>query len=128
LPTESAEMSPREVIHRSENFCIGWSEIDSPQIFFMQLSIGTNYTLAVNNDCLIIKPTREQPHFCNERQLSVNDFWIRKQLNWKVICSLLFTINRLVAFVGKRDSRGVTATFWYWASTERSRYFLWLVS
>jgi hypothetical protein len=23
LPTESAEMSPREVIHRSENFCIG---------------------------------------------------------------------------------------------------------
>ena len=30
LPTESAEMSLRKVIDRSENFCISWSEIDTP--------------------------------------------------------------------------------------------------
>jgi len=77
----------------------------------MQLSIGTNYSLAVNNDYTIIKATWEQPNYYNERQPSVNDFWICKQLNWKVISSLLFIINRLAAFVGKRDRGAVTATF-----------------
>jgi len=77
----------------------------------MQLSIGTNYLLAVNNDYMIIKATREQPHCYNERQRSVNEFWICKQLNTKVICSLLLIINRLAAFVGKRDRGAVTATF-----------------
>ena len=76
----------------------------------MQLSIGTNYSLAVNNDYMIIKATREQPHCYNERQRSVNEFWIYNQLNRKVICSLLFIINRLAAFVGKRDHGAVTAT------------------
>jgi len=77
----------------------------------MQLSIETNDSLTVNNDYRIIKVTREQPHFYNERQRSVNDFWICKQLNWKVICSLLFIFNRLAAFVGKGDRSAVTATF-----------------
>jgi len=125
LPTESAEMSLRWVVHRSENFCISWSEIDAPYSFCMQLSIDTNYSLTVNNDYMIVKATREQLHFYNERQRSVNDFWICKHLHWKVICSLLFIFNRLAAFVGKRDCGAVTATFWSWASTERQRYFLW---
>jgi len=30
LPTESTEMSPREVIHCSDNVCISSSEIDPP--------------------------------------------------------------------------------------------------
>ena len=77
----------------------------------MQLSIDTNYSLTVNNDYMMIKATREQPYFYNERQQSVNDFWICKQLNWKVICSLLFILNRLASLVGKRDSGAVTATF-----------------
>jgi hypothetical protein len=77
----------------------------------MKLSIDTNYFLTVNNDYMIIKATREQLHFYNERQWSVNDFWICKQLNWKVISSLLFIFNRLAAFGGKRDHGAVTATF-----------------
>jgi len=77
----------------------------------MQLNIGTNYSLAVNNDYMIIEATREQPHCYNERQRSVNEFRICKQLNRKVICSLLFIINRLPAFVGKRDRGAVTTTF-----------------
>jgi len=77
----------------------------------MQLSIGTNYSLAVNIDYMMIKATREQPHFYNERQRSVNDFWICKQLNWKVISMLLFIINRLAAFAGKRECGAVTTTF-----------------
>jgi len=60
---------------------------------------------------MIIKATREQLHFYNERQQSVNDFWICKQLNWKVICSLLFIFNRLAAFEDKRERGAVTATF-----------------
>ena len=77
----------------------------------MQLGIDTNYSLTVNNDYMIIKATREQLHFYNERQRSVNDFWLCKQLNWKVICSLLIIFNRLAAFEGKRDRGAVTATF-----------------
>ena len=77
----------------------------------MQLSIDTNYSLTVNNDYMIIKATREQLHFYNERQQSINDFWICKQLNWKVICSLLFIFHSLAAFEGKRDRGAVTATF-----------------
>jgi len=77
----------------------------------MQLGIDTNYSLTVNNDYMIIKATQEQLQFYNERQRRVNDFWISKQLNWKVICSLLFIYNRLAAFEGKRDRGAVTATF-----------------
>jgi hypothetical protein len=77
----------------------------------MQLSIDTNDSLAVNNDYMIIQVPWEQPHCYNEHQRSVNEFWICKQLNWKVICSLLFMINRLAAFVGKGDRSAVTATF-----------------
>jgi len=77
----------------------------------MQLSIGTNNSLAVNNGYMFIEATREQPHCYNERQQSVNEFWICKQHNRKVICLLLFIINRLAAFVGKRDRGAVTATF-----------------
>jgi hypothetical protein len=40
----------------------------------MQLSIDTKYSLTVNNDYMIIKATREQLHFYNECQQSVNDF------------------------------------------------------
>jgi hypothetical protein len=76
----------------------------------MQLSIDTNYSLTVNNDYMIIKATEEQLHCYNERQRSVNDFWICKQLNWKVICTLLFIVNRLAAFEGKRDRSAVKAT------------------
>jgi hypothetical protein len=77
----------------------------------MQLSIDTNYSLTDNNDYTIIKTTREQNHFYNEHQQSVNDFWICKQLNWKVICSLLFIFNRLAAVEGTRDRGAVPATF-----------------
>jgi hypothetical protein len=94
----------------------------------MQLSIDTNYSLTGNNDYMIIKVTQEQLHSHNERQRSVNDFWICNQLNWKVICSLLFIFNRQAAFEGKRDCGTVTATFWYWASTERQQYYLWYIS
>jgi hypothetical protein len=77
----------------------------------MQLSIDTNCSLAVNNDYMIIKATQEQRHFYNECQRSVNDFWICNQLNWKVICSPLFIINRLAAFVGNRHRGVVTDTY-----------------
>jgi hypothetical protein len=77
----------------------------------MQLSIDTNYSLTVNNDYMSIKAIHEQVHFWNERQWSVTDFWICKQLHWKVICLLLFICNRLAAFEGKRDRVAVTATF-----------------
>jgi hypothetical protein len=77
----------------------------------MQLSIDTNHSLTVNNDYMIVKATREQLHFYKERFRSVNDFWICKQLNWKVICSLLFIFNRPAGFEGKRDRGAVTATF-----------------
>jgi len=125
LPTECAEMSPCWVIHRSENSCISWSEIVTPQSFCMQLSIDTNYSFIVNNNYMSIQATREQLHFYNERQWSVNDFWICKQLNRKVICSLLFIFNRQAACAGKRDRGAVTATFWYLVSMECQRYFLW---
>jgi hypothetical protein len=58
---------------------------------------------------MIIKATQEQPHFYNQRQWSVNDFWLCNQLNWKVICSLLFIIKRQAAYVGKRERGVVTA-------------------
>ena len=77
----------------------------------MQLSIGTNYSLAVSNDYMIVKATREQPHCYNARQRNVNEFEICTQLNRKAICSLLFIIKKLAAFVGKRDVGAVTATF-----------------
>jgi hypothetical protein len=57
LAAESAEMLQRYVIHCSENMSFSWSEIDPPQIFCMQLSIDTKYTLAVNNDYMIICST-----------------------------------------------------------------------
>jgi hypothetical protein len=77
----------------------------------MQLSIGTNYSLAVIDDYMIIKATQQQPHCYNNRQRSVKEFWICNQLNRMVSCSLLFKINRLAAFVGKRDCSTVIATF-----------------
>jgi len=58
-----------------------------------------------------MKARREQPLWYNERQQSVNEYWICKQLNRKVICSLLLIIHRLAAFVGKGDCGVVTATF-----------------
>ena len=60
---------------------------------------------------MIIKATREQLHFYIEPQQRVNDFWICEQLNWKVICLLLFIFNRLAAFVDKRHCSTVAATF-----------------
>jgi predicted nucleic acid binding AN1-type Zn finger protein len=79
----------------------------------MQLSIVTNYSLALKNDYMTIKATREQSDFYNECQWRGNYFSIRKQLNGKAICSLLFKINRLAASVGTRDRGAVTATIWY---------------
>jgi hypothetical protein len=77
----------------------------------MQLSIDINYSLTVNNDYMMIKARREQLHFYNEHQQSINDFWICKQLNWKVVCSLLYIFNKLAAFEGRRKRGAVTATF-----------------
>ena len=54
LPAESAGMWQRYIIHHSQKMCISGWEIEKPQSFWMQLSIHTNYTLAVNNDYTII--------------------------------------------------------------------------
>ena len=83
LPAESAGMSQRYVIHRSENMCFSWSEIDMPQRFCMQLSIDTNYTLAVNNDYMIICTElltiqQQLGHVDGKHRWSINDCWSRK--------------------------------------------------
>jgi len=54
LPAESAGMWQDYVIHRSETRCISGSKFEMTQSFWIQLSIHTNYTLAVNNDYMII--------------------------------------------------------------------------
>jgi len=96
--------------------CISGSDIETPQSFWIQLSIDTKYKLAVNNDYMIICTkllTIQQllGHIYGERHWSVNNFWICKQPNWKAICSLLSKINVLPAFVCKTDSDMVKASF-----------------
>jgi len=54
LPAESTGISQCYVIHRSENMCFSRSDIDTPQRFCMRQSNEANYTLAVNNDYIII--------------------------------------------------------------------------
>ena len=88
----------------------------TPQSFWMQLSIHTNYKLAVNNNNMIICTkllTIQQRlgHIYGEPHWSVNDFWTCKQLNWEGICLLLSIINVLPAFIGETDSDTRTATF-----------------
>ena len=66
--------------------CISGSEIETPQSFWIQLSIHTNYTLAVNNDYMIICTKlltiqQQLGHVYGERQWSVNNFWSCKQVN-----------------------------------------------
>jgi hypothetical protein len=80
LPAESAGMSQHYVIHRSENMRFSWSEIDTPQSFCMQLSIDTNYTLAVNNDyiifCTKLYSIKQQlEHVYGVCESSVNNCW-----------------------------------------------------
>jgi len=96
--------------------CISGSDIDTPQSSWIQLSIHTNYKLAVNNDYMIICTkllTIQQllGHIYRELHWSVNDFWTCKQLDWEAICSLLSKINVLPAFICKTDSDAVTASF-----------------
>jgi hypothetical protein len=45
--------------------------------------------------------TRSSPHSENERQRSVNDLWLCKYGNQKVLWSLLGIIEVLAAFMGK---------------------------
>ena len=95
--------------------CISGSDIEMPQSFWIQLSIHTNYKLAVNNDCMIICTkllTIQQllGHIYGEGHWSVNDIWTCKQLNWEAICLLLSIINVLPAFIGQTDSDTVTAS------------------
>jgi len=129
LPAESAGMWQPYVIHRSEIMCIGGSDIEMPQSFSIQLSIHTNYKLAVNNEYMIICTkllTIQQRlgHIYRERHWSVNNIWSWKQLNWETICSLLSILNVLPAFIGITDSDTVTASFWTWASMEHLRFLV----
>ena len=60
--------------------CISGADIDTPQSFWIQLSIHTNYRVAVNNDYMIICTkllTIQQvlQYIYGERQWGVNDFW-----------------------------------------------------
>jgi len=87
-----------------------------PQSFWMQLSIPTNYKLAVNSDNMIIctKLLTIQEllgHIYGKLHGRVNDVWTGKRLNWEAICSLLSMINVLPAFIGKPDSDTVSASF-----------------
>jgi len=128
LPAESAVMSQRYVIHRSENMCFSWSEINTQQIFCMQLSIDTNYTLAVNNDYMIVctkwlSIKQQLEHGYGECEWSINDFWTSKWDNWKASGMLLFITHVLAALIGKRKSDTDTAQCWKSESTE----WLWFV-
>jgi len=83
LPAESAGMSQRYVIHHSENMSFSQSEIDTPQSFCVPLSIDTNYTLAVNNDYMIVctkllSIKQQLGHVYCECEWSINDFWTCK--------------------------------------------------
>jgi hypothetical protein len=80
LPGESAGMSQRYIIHRSENMSFSGSEIDTPKTFCIQLSSDTNYTFAVNNDYMIIckklfSIEQQLGHFEGGCEWSINDFW-----------------------------------------------------
>ena len=60
--------------------CISGSDIETPQSFWIQLSIHTNSILAVNNDYMIVCTkllTIQQllGHIYGERHGRVNDFW-----------------------------------------------------
>jgi hypothetical protein len=86
LPAESAGMKQRYVMYRSENTSISRSETETPQTIWIQQSIHTNYTFAVNNDYMIICTTRltikqQLAHVHGECQWNVNDFWSCKQVN-----------------------------------------------
>jgi hypothetical protein len=114
LPAESTGMSQHYVIHCSENMCVSWTEIDTRQSFCMQLSIDTNYTLAVNNKYMIICTKlcyiKEQlEHFYGECESSVNNCWSCESVNWNVSCMLLFITYVLAACIGKWTSDTDTA-------------------
>jgi hypothetical protein len=73
----------------------------------MQLSIDTNYSLAVNNDYTIIwtilcSMNQQLRHVYGECESTVNDCWSCKQVNWKASCMLLFITYVLAALIGKR--------------------------
>jgi hypothetical protein len=55
--------------------------------------------------------TWSSPHSGNERERSVNNLWLCKYGNPTVLWSLLGLINVLAAFICKRDSNTVIATF-----------------
>jgi hypothetical protein len=83
MPEEMAAMLRRNVIYRSKNMCVSWSEFDPAPSFFMQLSIGTNYTSAVNTDYIIVctklLPIKQQlGHVYGEYKWNVNNFWSGK--------------------------------------------------
>jgi len=80
MPAEKAGMSLRYVLYRSENMCFSWSEIDTWNSICIQLWNDENYTLAVNNDCMIgctkllcIKLNLE--HDYGEYECNSNGFW-----------------------------------------------------
>jgi len=103
--------------------CISGSEIETPRSIWMQLRIYTNYTLAVNHDYMITYSKlliihQQLGHGYGESQWSVNDYWFRKEVNWEVICFLLFITNILAAMVGQRKSDTITAPCWKWESME----------
>jgi len=94
--------------------CISGLLIETPQSFWMQLSIHTNYKLAVNNDNMIICTkllTIQQllGHIYGERQWRINDFSTCKQRNWEAICLLMSITNVSAVFIRKGESDIVTA-------------------
>jgi hypothetical protein len=85
---------------------ISTSELETQQIFWMQLNIHTNDSLAVNNDFMRIYTTlltikEKLGHGCGERQLSVNNFRSWEYLDWDMICGLLFITNVLASLIGQ---------------------------
>ena len=62
-----------------------------------------------------------RPNSKTERQQSVNDVRSCKSSNWNVIWSLLSRIDRLAAYIAKKESRTLLAPFSKWASTERQQ-------
>jgi hypothetical protein len=91
LPAEHAGMPKHSLIYCSETMgSIGY-EIDRFQRVWMQLSIHTNDTLAVDSNyrfkCINVSTVRQQvkPEW-GEHQRSVNNFRSVNYSNWKLLC------------------------------------------
>jgi hypothetical protein len=95
----------------------------------MQLSIDTKYSLAVNNDYMIIwtklcSINQELGHVYGGCELTVNDYWSCMWVNWKASCMLWFITYVLAALIDKRTCDTDTAQCWQWESPEWTWFVL----